>query len=215
MQEILVGKAHFTVAVDPLLANCETFAKNRTLIGSFYFVRCSVSAETFSVFLRAVEGSVPVLTDCNVSELRSLSEEFGFSALLLQIQTFQSSKESFENLTRQRLLNLEEQIIAFRQEASFLQEANYRFLSSLEREQRSASELIQALLVLIDSLQNDNRALLQTQVRLNADNSVQREEMARLAESGALLSASNDSLLKELRKAQSELAALQQASAPL
>jgi hypothetical protein len=55
-----------------------------------YHVRSSVSSDSLSQFVRAIQGSIPPITAENISDLTLLADEFGFAALASRLADAQS-----------------------------------------------------------------------------------------------------------------------------
>jgi hypothetical protein len=71
----------FPFSLAPLLANCETFQANPSLLARPYRVSSRVSPAAFLIFLDALRGASPQLPPEIAPALALLCREFGFSSL--------------------------------------------------------------------------------------------------------------------------------------
>jgi hypothetical protein len=78
----------FSVLRRVLIANCDIFEDDPTLLTRPYTVKWRVSAVHFYLFIKALEGSDPVLTHESAAALRLLCNEFKFVRFGSQVQTF-------------------------------------------------------------------------------------------------------------------------------
>jgi hypothetical protein len=69
------------IPVDLLVAKCRLFTANQELTRAPYRVRSAVSADSFRVFVAALEGKAVDMTEMNCANLSQLCEEFGFGGL--------------------------------------------------------------------------------------------------------------------------------------
>jgi hypothetical protein len=77
---LFFGETALRVGIAGLSTNCPNFKECLP-----YHVRSRVGVEGFHIFVRALEGAVPVLTTENMYDLLSLCNEFGFTRLLSQV----------------------------------------------------------------------------------------------------------------------------------
>jgi hypothetical protein len=78
----------FSIPRLSLMASCEIFKDDPTLLASPYQVKSNVSDATFGLFVAAIEGSDPVISHENSAELALLCDEFGFQVLGDKVQDF-------------------------------------------------------------------------------------------------------------------------------
>jgi hypothetical protein len=69
-----------------LLADCTTFFDNPTLASSPDQISSTIDVNNFQLFVDAINGELPDITDGNVADLSSLAIEFGFTRFVKQIK---------------------------------------------------------------------------------------------------------------------------------
>jgi hypothetical protein len=88
--------------------NCPKFLENPDLLGSPPRVCWAVGGETLRTFSASVDETAPD-HDKKYERLFLLCEEFGFTALLLQISELRSERAVIDDEARERVCRIEEQ----------------------------------------------------------------------------------------------------------
>jgi hypothetical protein len=157
--DLALGGTKITVGVARLLASWPHFA------GALpYEVHSPVSVDVFRIFVAALEGTPPVLTQANMNELLSLCKEFGFTDLLSQVSAFMAMAEQegkdVSHITEENLQ---------------IKEAFCPLQGALSRQARETAQLGQSLCLLREALAREITAVREAQAKYEG-------EIARLRE---------------------------------
>jgi hypothetical protein len=97
VQELVLDGQAFRVSIAPLLTKCHLFQENRTLLAQpAYDVRSRVSLDSFRMFVEAIGGTKPDITDDNARDLALLSDEFRFTTLSMAVTHWQAASSSLD-----------------------------------------------------------------------------------------------------------------------
>jgi hypothetical protein len=108
--KIFLGERVLRVEIAVLSTNCPSFKEDLP-----YQVRSPVGGEAFHIFVAALEGTAPVLTTENMSDLLSLCNEFGFTGLLSQGLGFISAHSVVEDGMRKAASDITKEKLQIRQ----------------------------------------------------------------------------------------------------
>jgi len=106
---LLLGERAFEVSRRSLFGNCELFIDRPDLALQPYRVQSRVSSSEFGIFLGALEGREIEITDENATFLKSLCDEFRFSAFQEKIAAFIAQTSGIDRECRREIEFLKEQ----------------------------------------------------------------------------------------------------------
>jgi methyl-accepting chemotaxis protein len=111
MQELVLDGETFNVSITQLLMKCRLFQENRVLLAQpNYDVRSRVSVDSFRMFVDAIGGTEPNITDDNSADLELLSDEFKYSAISTTVAAWRAVHPSLDANTRLITASLDERL---------------------------------------------------------------------------------------------------------
>jgi hypothetical protein len=161
-----------SVPVLHLINKCRLFQANPALLAQPYKVRSRVSVANFEIFVGAIKGVGPEITEENIFDLYALCSEFTFSELSAKLSAFPLRNSFPDRDARQDIAALRND--AQRQERDFV--ALHREVSALRDEQELQSRDVQSLRTEMSNFFDQQRGFL-------------RAALSRLEDEGAALRA--------------------------
>jgi Na+-transporting NADH:ubiquinone oxidoreductase subunit NqrA len=111
---------------DKLVRTCSKFRDCRSLLTRPYEVTSSIGADVFRVFVNAIDGVSPTLTNENITDIGLLCDEFGYEQLSATVAEFLAQYSSPGERACREIVVVKAQIAALKDEIANMKAENLR-----------------------------------------------------------------------------------------